>query len=93
MKLNIDFNKENYKKKSKKFLLLGNPNHLRILLILKEANKPLHTEEIRQMLEKEGIYKHRENTHKALQKLVNTGFIKKEKGLNKVGDIYSLAKS
>jgi len=52
----------------------------------------LHTEEIRSTLEKEGIYKHRENTHKALQKLVNIGFIKKEKGSNKVGDVYSLIK-
>jgi len=93
MKLNINFNKEDYKGQSEKFLLLGNPNHLRIILIFKEANKPLHTEEIREILEKEGIYKHRENTHKALQKLVNAGFIKKEKGLNKVGDIYSLVKS
>jgi len=93
MKLDIGFNKEDYKKQSKKFLLLGNPNHLRILLILKEANKPLYTEEIRAILEKEGIYKHRENTHKALHKLVNTGFIKKEKGSNKVGDVYSLIKS
>lgn len=90
MKLYIDFNKENYKKQSGKFLLLGNPNHLRTLLILKEADKPLSTEEIRGILEKEGIYKHRENTHKALQKLVTIGLIKKEKGTNKIGDFYSL---
>ena len=90
MRLNISFDKEDYNKKSEKFLLLGNQNHLRILLILKEADKPLTTEEIRVILEKEGIYKHRENTYKALQKLVRVGLIKKQKGPNKIGDVYSL---
>lgn len=77
MRLNIDFNKGNFREKSKNLQLLGNPNHLRILLLLKEANKSLTTEEIRKRLENEGIYKHRENTHRALQKLVRAGFIKK----------------
>ncbi|MCK4521802.1 MAG: winged helix-turn-helix transcriptional regulator [Nanoarchaeota archaeon] len=90
MKPNISFNKDNYKKQREKFLLLGNPNHLRILLILEEAKRPMTTEEIRAILEKENVYKHRENTHKALQKLVRVGLIKKEKGPNKVGDVYFL---
>ncbi|MFH0978995.1 MAG: hypothetical protein V1837_06885 [Candidatus Woesearchaeota archaeon] len=58
--------------------------------MLKKANKPMVTEEIRKVLEKEGIYKHRENTHKALQKLVKAGFVRKDKGEDKVGDIYFL---
>jgi predicted transcriptional regulator len=91
MKLKVDFNKSTYLEKSKNFLLLGNPNHLRILLILEEAKNPMTTEEIRSILEKEGIYRHRENTHKALQKLVQAGFVNKEKGVNKIGDVYSLA--
>ena len=90
MKVSFDFNKDNYKKQSEKYLLLGNPNHLRILLIIKEANRRLTTEDIRKILEEEGIYRHRENTHKALQKLVKAGFIKKEKGTNNIGDIYYL---
>jgi len=93
MRLNISFDKEDYKKKSEKFLLLGNPNHLRILLILKEADGPLTTEEIRAILENEGIYKHRENTHKALQKLVRLNLIKKQKGENQIGDVYFLKKT
>lgn len=90
MKIPVNFDKENYKKQSERFLLLGNPNHLRILLVLESAKKPMTTEEIRTILEKEGIYKHRENTHKALQKLVRANLIKKEKGPNKIGDVYSL---
>lgn len=90
MRLNISFNKNSYRKESEKFLLLGNPNHLRILLILEDNKKPMTTEDIREILEKEGIYKHRENTHKSLQKLVKVGLINKEKGPRKIGDIYFL---
>ena len=88
MQIKLKFDGENFLEQSKKFVLLGNPNHLRILLLLDEARDPLTTEQIRSVLEREGIYEHRENTHKALQKLVRAGFIKKEKGHNKIGDVY-----
>ncbi|MBN1792736.1 hypothetical protein JW826_03565 [Candidatus Woesearchaeota archaeon] len=46
------------------------------------------TEEIRVVLEAGGVYKHRENTHKALQKLVKLGLVKKNKGPGGVRDVY-----
>ncbi len=88
MKFNIQFDKGNYKVRSEKFLLLGNPNHLRVLLILEEAKRPLSSKEITSILEKEGVYKHRENTHRALKKLLKAGLIKKEKGQKRI--VYSL---
>lgn len=90
MDINIHIDNANYKKQTEKFIILGNTNHLRILLILEDVKKPMRTEELRKILEKEGIYKHRENTHKALQKLVRVGLVKKSKGENKIGDIYFL---
>lgn len=90
MDLNIQFGKSDYKEKSERFLLLGNPNHLRLLLLLEEAKKPMTAREITLVLEKEGVYKHRENTHRALKKLVKAGLIKKEK-ISK-GIVYSLQK-
>ena len=90
MEFPIKFNEENYQTIAKKLKILGNPNHLKILLILKKAEKSMKRDEIHKILEKENIYSHRENTYKALQKLTKLNIIKKGKGKNRIGDIYFL---
>ena len=90
VKFPIDLNKENYIGVAKKLEILGNKNHLRILLILEETGKPMKSDEIHEILEREEIYSHRENTYRALQKLAKMNLIKKEKGKDKVGDVYLL---
>lgn len=88
MRLSFNYKENNIVKTAKKLRILSNPNHLRILLLLKSALKPMTTEEIRVVLEAGGVYKHRENTHKALQKLVKLGLVKKNKGPGGVRDVY-----
>ncbi|MBT4377124.1 hypothetical protein HOD29_07165 [archaeon] len=88
MEIKLKFNSQNYKKQSKKFLALSNSIHLRILIILE--NGKLSHDEIHKILEKEGFYKHRENTYHALEKLLEAGFIIKEYQQIKKKFLYSL---
>lgn len=76
MRLNFDVNAENYDKTAKKFKILGNLAHLKILLILEAGSMTMDA--VHAKLKEHGIYKHRENTYKALEKLVELKILKKE---------------
>ena len=83
MILSFDLRENNIQELSKKFSLLANKNHLKILLKLTglKSVKEIH---------KLSLFNNYASTYKALQKLVRANLIKKEKGQNKVGDVYSL---
>lgn len=83
MILTFNLEKNNIIELSKKFSLLSNPNHLTILLNLE---KPKSVKQIHKL----NLFKKYSSTYKALMKLVKVNLIKKEKGENKVGDVYFL---
>jgi len=76
----LDFNikKDNVEETAKKFKLLGNPKHLKILLELEEKSLPLG--EIHEKIYEKDIYQHRGSTYKALEKLVSAGIVQKNYG-------------
>lgn len=84
MILTFDLTENNIQELYKKFSLLANKNHLKILLNLK---KPKSVKEIHKL----NLFTNYASTYKALMKLVRVGLIKKEKGLSRVGDVYSLS--
>lgn len=86
MLLTFNLQQNNIQELSKKFSLLSNENHLKILLNLKEIKsvKEIH---------KLNLFKKYSSSYKALQKLVRVGLIKKEKGPNRIGDVYSIIQS
>jgi len=83
MLLTFNLEQNNLIELSKTFSLLSNPNHLKILLNIKE---PQSVKQIHKL----NLFKKYSSTYKALQKLVRVNLIKKEKGPDKIGDVYSL---
>ena len=83
MILSFDLQENNIQELSRKFSLLANKVHLKILLNLKE---PKSVKQIHKL----NLFSNYASTYKALNKLVKVNLIKKEKGINKVGDVYSL---
>jgi Fe2+ or Zn2+ uptake regulation protein len=79
---------DNISKKSDKFSVLGNEAHLRILVLLED--QPLAHDEIHDVMEEEGYYKHRETTFNALSKVVEAGFVEKNYEEDRKKLIYEL---
>lgn len=77
MELVINFNNDDLDKKAEKFKILGNPVHLKIILILNDGEKSAN--EIHQILEECSIIKNRTSTYKAIQKLVNVDIVEIKK--------------
>jgi len=75
MELRFILSDENYAVLSKKFEVLANKRHLRILNILEKGGKS--NDQVYEILKKDGVYLHRTNTYRALEKLVKQKIINK----------------
>ncbi len=84
MILTFNLQENNIQELSKIFSLLANKAHLKILLNLTKSKsvKQIH---------KLNLFSNYASTYKALNKLAKVNLIRKEKGKNKVGDVYYLA--
>jgi len=83
MILTFDLQENNIEELSRKFSLLANKNHLLILLNLEKQKSVKEIHEL-------NLFNNYSSTYKALMKLVKVNLIKKQKGPNKIGDVYSL---
>jgi len=81
MILSFNLEKNNIIELSKKFSSLSNPNHLKILLNLEN---PKSVKQIHKL----NLFKNYASTYKALNKLVKYNLIKKNKGIDGIGDVY-----
>ena len=84
MLLTFNLQQNNISELSKKFSLLSNQNHLKILLNLEKQKsvKQIHALD---------LFNNYASTYKALMKLVNHNIIKKDIGSDKKGHVYSLS--
>ena len=76
MEVRIKVNQDNAKDSAKKFGALKNEKHIKILLFV-EKNQNLSMDEIHSFAKKNEIFLNRQSTHKALEKLTKTGYLKK----------------
>jgi len=83
MLLTFNLQENNIQELSKKFSLLANKNHLKIILNLE---KPRSVKEIHKI----NLFNNYASTYKALNKLVKNNLVKKEVGPGKKGHVYSL---
>ena len=83
MLLTFNLEENNIQELSKIFSLLANQNHLKIILNLKGSRSVKQIHEL-------NLFNNYASTYKALNKLAKNSIIRKEKGKNKVGDLYSL---
>jgi len=79
---------DNLDKLAKKYKLLGNSKHLRIILLLKD--KSMSLDEIHKVMAKNKVYSHRETTYKALEKMVGGKLINKEYDVKTKKLLYSI---
>jgi len=77
----ITLNIENIEETAEKCSLLSNRKYLKLLL---QMNSPKSVKEIH----KHSSFCNYSSTYKALQKLARANIVKKEKGLNQIGDVY-----
>ena len=76
MEVRIKVNQDNVKDSAKKFGALKNEKHIKILLFV-EKNQNLSMDEIHSFAKKNEIFLNRQSTHKVLEKLTKTGYLKK----------------
>jgi len=76
MEVRIKVNQDNVKESAKRFGALKNEKHIKLLLYI-EKNQNLCMDEIHLFAKKNEIFLNRQSTHKALEKLVKTGYLKK----------------
>lgn len=88
MKLSFNITKDNLQKEVQKLEALSSTGALRILMLLKE--KPMTLKEIDEVIHKEGIYKHRESSYKAVERMVKADLAKKEYDQARKKIIYSI---
>lgn len=76
MEIKVDVMDSNLKESAVKFRALKNERHLRLILFI-EKNPNLSLDEIHKFSHKEGLYINRQSTHKALQIITKSGFVRK----------------
>lgn len=76
MEIKVDVTENTVKESSMKFRSLKNESHLKLILFI-EKNPNLSLDEIHKYAHKKGLYINRQSTHKALQILTKSGFIRK----------------
>ncbi len=76
MEIKVDVMDSTIKESAVKFRALKNERHLRLILFL-EKNPNLSLDEIHKYAQKEGLYLNRQSTHKALQIITKSGFVRK----------------
>ncbi len=76
MEIKVDVTDSTIKESAIKFRALKNEAHLKLILFI-EKNPNLSLDEIHKYAQKERLYINRQSTHKVLQILTKSGFIKK----------------
>lgn len=76
MEIRAKITSDNTKENAKKFGALKNEKHIKLLLFI-EKNQGLSMDEIHNLSKKESLFLNRQSTHKALEKLTKTNFLKK----------------
>lgn len=76
MEIKVNVLDNNLKESAVKFRALKNERHLRLILFI-EKNPNLSLDEIHKFAHKEGLYINRQSTHKALQIITKSGFVRK----------------
>lgn len=84
----IELNYDNLEDLNKKFCVLSNRMHLKILLLLEE--KPRTNEEIYSILNSEGLVKYSGSSYKAVEKLVKNQLVNKKYDSETKRIIYTL---